>query len=192
MPSAFAQSLSSERRIRKTVTLQQLLVNERIEYLLSHIGSDQLDVLVLCETVLGSLATEAGLLNSTEGDASLRDQASVNSDHSDLEGGRDAGDTSNVLGEEVACETDLGLIGPLENLLLSGEAVEGSEGSCGGSEGQRGWSMERGEVVKEDAPKVSSSSTAQRGTSVRMVGCRGMSDQRKVGRSEAVQLTAKK
>ena len=52
-------------------------------------------------TVLGSLATEARLLDAAEGDARLRDEAGVDADHAALDRLADAEGPAEVLGEEV-------------------------------------------------------------------------------------------
>ena len=91
--------------------------------------AEVLDLGVLVDPVLGALAADAGLLDATEGALGAGHHALVDADHAGLHLLADAPALADVVGVEVAGQTDGGVVGEVDGLLLLGELHDGEDGA---------------------------------------------------------------
>jgi len=90
---------------------------------------DALDILVLLKTVETAFSAVSTLLNTPEWSLSSRDLASIDADHPDLQLLRKAHAAADVLAEEVACQSKLGVVCEAEYLGFGFELVDGCQRS---------------------------------------------------------------
>src|ERR1700722_5509575 len=83
----------------------------------------------LVDPVMGSFASQAGLLHAAEGYHLGGNQSGVNADHSVLESLGYAPDASDVATKEITGKTEFGVIGKLDSFLIFVEPKERGHGA---------------------------------------------------------------
>src|SRR5689334_11120352 len=90
----------------------------------SEVDRDVLGLEELLDAPMTALAAEPGLLDATERRADVRDQALVQADHAGLEPFAHAQRALDVTREDICDQTELGVVGGGDGLVLVGEVLD--------------------------------------------------------------------